>query len=421
VIKFKKTLLENGISVVSEMHSESRAVSIGIWVSTGTRDEKPGEEGISHFLEHMVFKGTKTRSSYQISKSLEALGGDLNAFTTREYTCYHALVLKDHWTKALEVLSDIVSNMEIKRSDFLLEKSVVLQEISMGDDNLEELIFDEYLDRCLPKHPLGRSILGTAQSITAMTQKQVMQKYKERYSGNNLIISAAGNVDHTELVEAVKKLLGQKVKRKLKFDRRRPRHRKFRAVIEKPVEQLHLLLGLPCTSFKDRQRFEAFILNALLGGGMTSKLYQKVREKKGLVYSVYSALNTFEDFGVINIYASCEKDNMKSVIKTIASELRRIKKHKVTQGDIDLFKTQVSGALLLGSDDIENRMQSIGINEMVFKKYKPVDEILEEVNAVTRRSVNEYLDKTFDLEQMGAILMGGGAYELKDWFMDFKF
>jgi predicted Zn-dependent peptidase len=421
VIRFKKTVLENGISVVSEMHSESRAASLGIWVNTGTRDEKPEEAGISHFLEHMVFKGTKSRTSYQISKSLEALGGDLNAFTTREYTCYHALVLKDHWPKALDVLSDLVSNMEMKRADFQLEKSVVLQEISMGDDAIEELIYDEYLTRCLPKHPLGRPILGTAESVGAMTQKQVMQKYRERYSGKNLIVSAAGNVDHTELVDSVRKLLGNKPKRKLKFDRTRPKHRKFRAVIEKPVEQLHLLLGMPCTSFKDRQRFEAFIINAMLGGGMTSKLYQSVREKKGLVYSVYSSLNTFDDFGVINIYASCEKDNMKAVVKTISAELRRLKKHRVSQGDIDLFKTQVSGSLLLGSDDIENRMQSIGVNEMVFKKYKPVDEIIAEINAVTRRSVNEYLDKTFDLNEMGAILMGGGAEELKDWFMDFKF
>jgi predicted Zn-dependent peptidase len=420
VVRFKKTILENGIRVVSEMHSESRAVAIGVWITTGTRDEAPGDEGISHFLEHLVFKGTKSRSSYQIAKSLEALGGELNAYTTRETTCYHALVLKDHWKKALDVLADLVNNMDLNRQDFQLEKAVILQEISMGDDALEELIYDEYLSRCLPKHPLGRPILGTVESVSKMTQKQILRYYRERYSGNNLIISATGNVDHTELVESVRKLLGKKPKRRLKFLRTKPKHRAFRDVIERPTEQLHLLLGLPCASFKDRERFEAFIVNALLGGGMTSKLYQSVREKKGLAYSIYSSLNTFEDFGLINVYASCEKENMKGVIKTISSELRRIRRDGVTQGEVDLFRTQVVGSLLLGADDIDNRMHSIGVNEMVFKKYKPVEELIEEINAVTAKSVNQYIKKTFDFDNLGIVLIGGGANELKDWFLNQK-
>lgn len=421
MVRFKKTVLKNGIRVVSELHSESRAASLGIWVTTGTRDEDPGDEGISHFLEHLVFKGTKNRSAYQIAKSLEALGGELNAFTTREYTCYHALVLKDHWKQALEVLADLVSNMELRRADFQVEKSVILQEIVMGDDNLEESIYDEYLSRCLPRHPLGRSILGHTESIEKMTQKQIIKYYREKYSGNNLIIAATGNIDHSELVELLEELLGSKAKRRFRASRTKPKHRAFRVAIEKKVEQLHLLLGLPCPSFKDRDRFEAFIVNALLGGGMTSKLYQSVREKKGLVYSIYSALNTYEDFGVLQIYSSCEKENMKKVISTISSELRRIRKNGVTEGELQLFKTQVAGALLLGSDDIENRMQSIGVNEMVFKKYKPVDEIINEVNAVTRQSVNQYLKRTFNFEDMGAVLMGGGAEELKDWFLEYQF
>ncbi len=403
------------------MHSESRAASLGIWVTTGTRDEKPGDEGISHFLEHLVFKGTATRSAYQIAKSLEALGGELNAYTTREYTCYHALVLKDHWPLALDVLTDLVSNMKVNRLDFALEKSVILQEITMGDDALEELIYDEYLSRCLPKHSLGRSILGTEASIKAMTQRQILTYYKERYSGSNLIVSASGNIDHEEFISAVEKALSHKPKKSLKVQRTRPHHRAFRGVIERPVEQLHLLLGLPCSSFKDRDRFEAFIVNALLGGGMTSRLYQSVREKKGLVYSIYSSLNTFDNFGITNIYASCEKANMKKVIKTIAQDLRKVAKHGVTQTDINLFRTQLTGGLLLGADDIENRMQSIGVNEMVFGKYKPVEEIIDEVNAITVNSVNAYLEKYFHLNKMGAVLMGGGANELKDWFLDFVF
>jgi predicted Zn-dependent peptidase len=268
---------------------------------------------------------------------------------------------------------------------------------------------------------LGRVILGTNESIQKMTQKQILQYYREKYSGGNLIVAATGHIDHTELVEAVEKLLGNKPKRRLKNTRTRPKHRAFRSVLDKKTEQLHLLLGLPCASFKDRHRFEAFIINAMLGGGMTSKLYQSVREKKGLVYSIYSSLNTFDDFGVINIYAGCEKENMKAVVRTIGTELRRVKRNGITEGELELFKTQVAGSLLLGADDIDNRMQSIGVNEMVFQKYKPVDAIIEEINLVTVKSVNEYLRKVFDLDQMGAVLMGGGADELKEWFLDFKF
>lgn len=421
MVRFKKTELSNGVRVVSEMHSESLAASIGIWVGTGTRDEAKGEEGISHFLEHLVFKGTKTRSAYQIAKALEQLGGDLNAFTTREYTCYHALVLKDHWKIAMEVLSDLVNNMELKRSDFQLEKSVILQEIAMGDDQLEELVYDIYLENCLPKHPLGRPILGTEASVSAMTQKQIMNYYREKYSGKNLIIAAAGNVDHEELVKSVEQFLGNKPKKKLKINRTKPKHRPFKVVVEKPSEQLHLLLGIPCASFKDKNRFEAFVVNALLGGGMTSKLYQSVREKKGLVYTVYSALNTFDDFGILNVYASCEKDKMKAVMKTISSELRKLAKKGLSQAELEMFKTQVKGGLLLGSDDIENRMQSIGVNEMVFGKYKPVTDIISELDAVTVKSVNQYLDKTFDLQNLGAVLVGGGAEEMKEYFEEFEF
>jgi predicted Zn-dependent peptidase len=407
--------------VVSEFHSESRAVSIGVWALTGTRDESSEVAGISHFIEHLVFKGTKTRSAYQIAKSLEALGGDLNAFTTREYTCYHAMVLKDHWLKGMEVLADLVSNMSLSRDDFQLEKSVILQEIAMGDDNLEELIYDEYFLHALPKHPLGKPILGNADAVSAMTQKTVMKHYREKYAGQNLIVAASGNLDHEELVKTVEELLGSKAKTRKKLARTKPRHKKFRAVVEKPVEQLHLLLGIPGATFKDRLRFEAFIVNALLGGGMTSKLYQSVREKRGLVYTIYSSLNTFEDFGLINIYAACEKKNMKHVIKNMASELRRIKKQGISESDLALFKTQVTGSLLLGADDIENRMQSISVNEMVFAKYKPVDDIIAEINRVSVKSVNEYLKKYFSLSEVGAILMGGGANELKDWFENFEF
>ncbi|MCE3011295.1 MAG: insulinase family protein [Proteobacteria bacterium] len=421
MIRFKKTVLENGLTVVSEAHPQSHAVSIGVWVLTGTRDEPESDAGVSHFLEHMVFKGTKTRSAFQIAKSLEQLGGDLNAFTTRENTCYHALVLKDHWRQGLEVLSDLVSGMDFSKADYALEKSVILQEIAMSDDNIEELIYDIYLEKALPKSPLGKPILGTVASIAAMKASKLKDYYKSRYSGNNLILAAAGNIDHQDLVDEAKKLLGKKKKVRLPSSRMKPSHRAFRHVEERQVEQLHFLSGFPSASFKDKHRFEAFIVNALLGGGMTSRLYQSVREKKGLVYSIHSSLNTFDDFGLINIYAACEPKNMRSVVKNIVREIQKARKRGITSAELKMYQTQVSGSILLGSDDIDNRMQSIAVNEMVFGKYKPVEQVIDEIRSVTPKSVKEYFEKYIDVGSMGAILMGGQAEAHRNWFFDFDF
>jgi len=416
-MQFKKTDLSNGIRVVTENHHGSRAVSIGIWVLTGTRDEETQDAGISHFIEHMVFKGTKSRTAYQIAKSLEQLGGELNAYTSREYTVYHCLLLKDHWKKGLEILSDLVTNMHMRKDDFELERSVILQELAMGEDDLEDLIYDIYFENTLPRSPLGKPILGNIKSIANMKMKQLQSYYLRNYSANNMIIAAAGSVDHHDFSAAVEEFLGHKKKRRIPVDRVKPVHKPTRMVVEKNSEQIHLCMGLPVTSFRDRNRFDAFIVNTLLGGGMTSKLYQSVREKRGLVYSIYSSLNTFDDFGCLNIYAACEKKNMKAVVKTIGQELNRLKKNKISAHDLELFKTQVKGAVLLGSEDVENRMNSIAVNEMVFGKYKPVETVIEEIEQVSVKSINEFVSRYVDPAQLAMIMVGGGVKELESWFL----
>ncbi|HEX7675963.1 MAG TPA: pitrilysin family protein [Bdellovibrio sp.] len=419
-IKFKKSELSNGIRVMSEFHPGSRAVSIGMWVLTGTRDEIPEIAGMSHLLEHLVFKGTKTRSAYQIAKSLEALGGDLNAYTTREYTCYHALVLKDHWEKALDVLSDLVSNMQLTEKEFGLEKGVILQEIAMSEDNHEDVIYDIFYDQVYGSHPLGRPILGTPKSIALMKQSQVMSYYKKNYTGSNIIISAAGCLHHEDFMAGVQKHLGKKQQCKLSDTRKKPRWLKRRHVVEKQAEQVHMLLGLPTASFKDKYRFEAVILNTLLGGGMTSKLYQSVREKKGLVYSIFSSLNTNIDSGMLNIYAGTEAKNVRKVGDLISKEFAKLRKNGVSKNDVEMFKTQVKGSILLGSDDIENRMTSLAVNEMVFGAYRSVESVIEEINEVTVDSVNHYLCNEIDLGQASGVLLGPGVNDVKDWWGDLE-
>jgi len=420
--QFKKTILSNGVRVVSEQHGSSKSVSIGVWVLTGTRDENETDIGLSHFVEHLVFKGTKTRSAYQIVKSLESLGGDLNAYTTRENTTYHCLVLKEDWKIGLEVLSDLVCNMTLFKKDFELEKKVILQEIAMSDDTPEDIIYDYLYEHSYKNHPLGRQILGQSQTIEKMTQKKVYEFYKKFYQGSNLIVSAAGPISHDELVIQAEKMF----KTRKKFIKQAVRHapvwKKCRKIYDKEdMEQSHILLGIPSASFNDKYRFEAFIINSLLGGGMTSKLYQAVREKQGLAYTVFSGLNTQTDSGNITIYAGTDSKKVKKVISIIADELLKIKNMGIKKSDLDLFKTQVRGQLLMGSDDVENRMTSLGVNEMIFEEYRSVDRVIEQIEKVTYESIHLYIKNYFDLKKISIILMGSDLGSLKSWIEDYDF
>lgn len=418
---FKKSVLSNGVRIVTEQHPYSKSVSLGVWVLTGTRDEAPDEVGISHFLEHLVFKGTKTRNAYQIAKSLESLGGDLNAYTTREYTNYHCLVLKEDWKIGLEILSDLVCNMKISNKDFELEKKVILQEIAMGDDSPEDLIYDYFFEGVYKNHPLGRQILGSSETVEKMTQKKISEFYRSYYQGENLIISAAGPIDHDQFVIQCQKHFKTRKKFTARVSRRAPRWKVHRKIYERDMEQAHILVGLPASSFNDKYRFEAYILNSLLGGGMTSRLYQAIREKQGLAYTVFSMLSTNVDSGNVSVYAGTDSKNVKKVVQIIADELLKIKKQGIKNSDINLFKTQVRGQLLMGSDEIENRMSSLGVNEMVFKAYRSVDSVIAEIEKVTEKSMKEYIKKYMDLSKTSVVLLGPELSEYDEWIKNYNF
>lgn len=418
---FQKTVLSNGIRVVSERHPQSKAVSVGVWVDTGTRDESAGIEGISHFIEHLVFKGTKNRSAYRIVRDLEALGGDINAYTSKEQTCYHSLVLKDHWPTALEVLADITCNMRLTKKDFTLEKGVILQEIAMAEDNHEDLAFETLFSSVYGKHPLSIPILGTVKSIAEMKLSWVKERYRDYYNGSSLVVSAAGDIDHDEFVSQVEKLFRGKKKSAKQKKRTVPRWKPVRRVIERDAEQVHCIWAFPTVSFKDRRRFESFILNAALGGGMTSRLYQAVREKKGLVYNIHSSLSTMVDSGAITIYAGADLAKVSQVADVVSKELRKLKDKGISKSDVRLFKTQVIGGIILGSEDVENRMTSLGLNEIVFGKYRPVDEVVAEVEAVDDNRVNEFVRAYLRPEKMAGVLVGPEVEKAKTWWENLEF
>ncbi len=403
---YKKTVLDNGVRVLTEHHPLSRAVCAGIFVDLGTRDEPDDMIGAAHFIEHMVFKGTETRDAYEIAKSLEAVGGDLNAYTTREQTCFHATSLKEHLSLSLDVLSDLMSNAQFDVNDFKKEREVIIQEINMSADDLDDYIFDIAFEASFRGHELGRSILGTLKTLSGTTRKKLMDFYNRRYQGENMIVCVAGHVDHEEVVSNISRTLSLRRRSFQAPPRKKPTFKPFSRVLHRQSEQTHVLLAFPSLSMRDKSRYESYIANAALGGGMTSRLYQKIREKHGLAYTVYSYLQPFSDAGLQMVYAGTSAKHMKKVLSSMVRDVEQMQRKGLTRAELEFYKRQVVGGLVLESDDIENRMNTLGYNEMIFRDYRSVDQTIADLEKVTVDSMNVFLKKYFDTSRMGAIVIG---------------
>jgi predicted Zn-dependent peptidase len=403
---YKKSVLDNGVRVLTEHHPFSRSVSAGIFVDLGTRDEPDDMIGAAHFIEHMVFKGTETRDAYEISRTLEAVGGELNAYTSREQTCFHASGLREHLPLSLDVLSDLMSNAQFEVNDFKKEREVIIQELNMSADQHDDYIFDLAFEYSFKGHELGRSILGTAKTLEHITRKKLLDFYNRRYQGKNMIVCVAGHVNHDEVVDIMGRTLNLRRRQFQAPPRKKPTFRPFQKVVRKPAEQEHILLAFPALSNRDKHRFESYVANAALGGGMTSRLYQKIREKLGLAYSVYSYLQPFEDAGLQMIYAGTSAKHLKSFLSHTAREVTSLQKKGLSKTELEYYKTQVIMSLVLESDDIETRMNSLGYNEMSFGQYRSVDETIADLQKVTVESMNAYLRKHFDITKAGAIVIG---------------
>lgn len=403
---FHRTTLENGVRVLTEHHPSSRSVCAGIFVDMGTRDEPENMVGAAHFVEHMVFKGTETRDAYEIARSLEAVGGDLNAYTSREQTCFHATSLKEHLPLSLDVLSDLMSNAQFENNDFKKEREVIIQEINMSMDQHDDYIYDVAFSLAYRGHELSRSILGTAKTLQGITKAKLMDFYHRRYHGQNMIVCVAGHVTHDDVVDTMRRTLSLKRRSQVSQIRKRPIFKSFKKVISKPAEQEHILLCMPSVSARDKQRYESYIANAALGGGMTSRLYQRIREKMGLAYTVYSYLQPFSDSGLQMIYAGTSAKHLRRAMGAITHEIDRLQKNGLTRSELEFYKTQVIGSIVLECDDIENRMNSLGYSEMVFGEYRTVDESLKGLQSVSLDSLNLYLKKYLDRSRIGAIVIG---------------
>jgi predicted Zn-dependent peptidase len=404
--QFKKTVLKNGIRILTESHKSTRCVVVGFWLDRGTRDESAEYVGVSHLIEHLVFKGTKKFSALQIAQKIEAVGGEINAFTAKEHTCFHATTLKEDLELSIQILSQLFNEAVFDATDFEKEKNVVLQELYMSRDDIEDSVFDEYFAKAFPNDSIGWPILGTEESLKNITVQDVLSWYKKNYLAGNLIVSVAGHVSHDKVVQLVEKYLGKMPATKKEFVRSSKGLQSLGDAKKRESEQVHIVLGTPSLPYGSTRRFEAYMVNACLGGGMTSRLYQKIREDKGWAYSIFSMLNTYTDFGLQIFYAATDKKLYQKLVEELLKEIRTFHSEKIKQKELDFYRRQVEGQLLIASEDVESRMISLATNEMVFGKYRSVESVIEEMESVKLKQVNNYIDEFLDLKTMSLYLMG---------------
>lgn len=405
-IEFRKTTLSNGVRIVTETHPHSHAVSAGIWMCVGSRDEKPQHMGLAHFLEHLVFKGTRKRSAYQLAKVMESRGGDLNAFTSRESICFHALALPKDLELMFDVLLDLSFKATIPEKDYDLERKVIQQEIAMYFDSHEEYIFDYFSEKSYPKHPMGWSILGTHHTLEIIKRSDVIDFYKKMFVGENVIVGVCGPVEHEKIVELLRPHLEKLSSKTPKLNRTKPKYKKFKEHIVRETEQSHILMGFNAPHIKHPLRFASYIVNTALGGGMTSVLYQQIREKKGLAYSVYSSISNGTDSGQSLIYAGTDPDKVDKVKEIIFTNLRKLKRDGFNKNLLERFKTQITGYMIINEDDLESRMTSLCLNEMIFEKYRSTEDVIKSIQDVSVGDVREYIEKYLDVDSVSELTLG---------------
>jgi predicted Zn-dependent peptidase len=397
----RHTVLPGGLRVITESLPAVRSAAFGIWAGVGSRDEDPAHAGATHYLEHLLFKGTSKRTALDISAAMDAVGGELNAFTAKEYTCYYARILDQDLPLAIDVLSDMVTSSLIEARDVDAERGVILEEIAMNEDDPADLVHEAFAAQMFGDTPLGRPILGTVDSINAISRDRIAEHYRARYTPDGLVVAAAGNLDHDRVVELTAAAFGGVLADSAAAGSVPPAAPRLGVteeglglgtgvrLVSRPVEQANVVLGCAGLSRTDRRRFALGVLNAALGGGMSSRLFQEVREKRGLAYSVYSFSSQHADCGQWGIYAGCLPAKTEEVLAICREEIAKVIASGLTDEELDRGKGQLRGSIVLGLEDPSSRMSRLGKSELVYPRLEPVDDILAEIDSVTHDDVRE--------------------------------
>jgi predicted Zn-dependent peptidase len=405
----RKTVLPNGLLVLTESMPHVRSVSMGAWVGSGSRDETAEVNGITHFVEHMVFKGTTSRSAQQIAREVDTIGGNLDAFTSKETVCFNIKVLDENVSPALEVLADLVLHPTFTPEDLAREQGVILEEIKMDEDNPDYLVHEIWTQNFWKGDSLGRPILGTVKTVSGFDQQMVFDYYAGQFTPRNMVFSAAGNLDHDAFVTQVEREFsslaasGEGVPQRAVAPTVTPHITLKR---KKSLEQVQFCLGVPAPRVNDPRRYGVYLLNTMLGGGMSSRLFQTIREEQGLAYSIYSEMNPFRDTGSLCVYAGTSVDKTQKVLELTMQELRRLKEETVSGVELKRAKDQLKSNMVIGLESSGSRMSNLARQQMYFGRFFGVDEIMEEIDAVTPVDVQELAQELFRPETMALTLLG---------------
>ncbi len=409
------TTLKNGVRVISEEMPHVRSVSLGVWIKTGSRRETSTENGISHFIEHMLFKGTKNRSAEEIARSVDSIGGGLDAFTAKEMVSYNTKVLDEHLPLAFDVLADMVRNPLFREADIEKEKGVILEELKMEVDNPEYLLHDIFSSNFYKDHPLGKPIIGTKDTVRAFDRAMIDDYYQRYYSPSNILITAAGNLNHERLVDLARQYFEDlRVNGTLAPDVAPVPHARLVFRDKKSLEQTHLYMGVPAYPFSHELRFACYALNTILGGGMSSRLFQNIREKQGLAYAVYSELAMYHDTGCMAIYAGTAVETAGQVIQSIVKELREIKENLVPAEELRRAKDNLKGSFMLGLESTSSRMSNLARQELHFQRFFTLDEMIERIEAVTAEQIRDIAGEFFHSKNITLAVLGNlGDFRIK--------
>jgi predicted Zn-dependent peptidase len=403
---YRKSVLPNGIRILTERMPHVRSVAVGVWVETGSRHEPEARGGVSHLIEHLVFKGTATRTAEAIARTMDSVGGQMDAFTTKENTCFYVQVLDEHLLLAVDLLTDILLHPLFDAEELEREKSVVLQEIRMVEDTPDDVIHDLFAAQVWGDHPLGRPILGTRELVAAFGRDTIAAHFGEEYVPPQIIIAVAGNVTHEQVVELFGRGFNGFRREARARDGGAPALRPGVNIVHKPLEQVHLVMGFPGLPHAAPERYAMFLLNDVIGGSMSSRLFQEVRERQGLVYSIHTGAQAFVDTGILYVYAATDAQNFAKVLKSILKELRDLKKTGVTAEELKRAKDHLKGSLMLSLESTSSRMNRLAKHEMHLGSFLTIDAMLASIDAVKHEEVQALITELIDEDRLALTTLG---------------
>lgn len=415
---YQKTTLPNGIRILTEKMPYFHSVSTGIWVSVGSRDEKDDERGITHFFEHMLFKGTQRRSAQDIAKELDAVGGFSNAFTSKEQVCFHAKVLDRHLPIVVDVLTDIFRNSVFDPQEIEREQQVILQEIRMIEDTPDDYVHVLFQDMFWKDNPLGLPIYGSAESVEGTSREKILSYVSSTFQPERIIISAAGNLDHDRFVDLVAPSMETLNHPQQTLHRETPVNHPLVRVIPKDLEQVHICMGMQGTSQVEENRFACHLLNVVLGSSMSSRLFQEIREKRGLAYSIYSFATSHEDTGFMGIYAGVGPENVQETLKVVHEQLSELAATPIPADELQAAKEYLRGSMYLNAESTDSRMNRLAKNEFLFGRYVQFEEIEECINKVTSEQIQEWFKGIYQPERLAMLLYGPVEADLTEELSD---